>query len=81
MKIRVLLFAVLAQKIGASELSLPMPAGATAGEAVAELGRRHPAIAEMAGRLALAVGLEYVRPGHVLKDGDELALIPPVSGG
>ncbi|MCX5663006.1 MAG: MoaD/ThiS family protein [Planctomycetota bacterium] len=81
MTIRVLLFAVLAQKIGAAELSLPLPAGATVGDALAELARLHPAIAEMRGRVATAVGLEYVRAGHPLADGDELALIPPVSGG
>ena len=40
-----------------------------------------PGLFEGAGRLVVAVNGEYVPMDHVLADGDEVALIPPVSGG
>jgi len=81
MTIRVLLFASLAQHVGAQELTVELPDSATVGEALQQLGRTHAAIAAMGDRLATAVNMSYVKPTHRLKPGDELALIPPVSGG
>ena len=81
MKIRVLMFASLAQATGCRELALDLPEAATVGDALAELRQRHAAVAAMGPRLAAAVNLNYARPDHLLKPGDELALIPPVSGG
>jgi len=80
-EVRVLLFASLAASVGKRELSLAAPTGATVADVVAMLAASHPPIAAMADRLAMAVSHDYVEPSHVLKSGDELALIPPVSGG
>jgi molybdopterin converting factor small subunit len=55
--------------------------GLTAADAYAVLCRRHPELAGLENSLMYAVNAEYVRPEHPLRDGDELALIPPVSGG
>ncbi len=48
---------------------------------LALLEKQYPAFAPMRDHLATAVNLTYVRTDYVLVDGDELALIPPVSGG
>ncbi|BDG62069.1 molybdenum cofactor biosynthesis protein MoaE [Caldinitratiruptor microaerophilus] len=78
--VRVRLFAGAAQAAGRRELSGDW-AGLTAGEVVQELARQFPSLGPLAPTLALAVNREYVEPDHRLQDGDELALIPPVSGG
>ncbi len=81
MTIKVLFFAALAEQVGRREEALDLPAGATVGAALDALGRAHPAVAAMRGRLAAAVNLAYAPAARPLVDGDELALIPPVSGG
>jgi molybdopterin synthase catalytic subunit len=81
MTVDVLLFAGLAASVGQRKLSLNVPIGATVADVLALLSASHPPIAAMADRLAMAVSHDYVEPCHVLKAGDELALIPPVSGG
>lgn len=79
--IRVKLFAVLRDAAGASELSLELAPGATVSAAVAEIGRQYSALARHLPRAAAAVNLARVSAETVLHDGDELALLPPVSGG
>jgi molybdopterin converting factor subunit 1 len=81
MKVRVKLFALLRDRAGAGELSLELPAEASVSTAVARIAQERPAIRDLLSRTALAVNREYVKPDAILNDGDELALIPPVSGG
>ena len=76
MHVRVLLFAGLRQRAGASELALELPEGARAGDALARLHELTDGIP-----VVVAVNQEYVPGDQVLHAGDELALIPPVSGG
>ena len=81
-EVRVRLFAVLRERAGVSELSLTLPAGATVGEARASLAQRpdlSPALGERS--VVFAVNRDYATDSRLLADGDELALIPPVSGG
>lgn len=78
--VKVRLFAAAAQAAGQRELTGDW-AGMTAGRVVEDLVRQYPGLAPLAPTLALAVNREYVDGDHVLADGDELALIPPVSGG
>jgi MoaE-MoaD fusion protein len=82
MKVRVRLFAVLRESAGREEIDLRLPAGATAADAVEELALQ-PALGELLERMPvrLAVNREIVVPATPLDAGDELALIPPVSGG
>ncbi len=81
MQVRVRLFAVLRDLAGVAECTLELPAGATVSTARAPLLQRLPALRQHLGRCAYAVNRTYARPETTLHDGDELALIPPVSGG
>ena len=76
MQVVVKLFAALRERAGAAERRLDLDDGATAGDVwrALELGE------EPAG-LLYAVNKEYAQRGRRLVDGDEVALIPPVSGG
>jgi len=82
MRVTVLLFAMLRQRAGTPSLKLDLPDGATAAEALAALSSRDE-LGELIGRLPLrvAVNREYVPESTPLSSGDELAVIPPVSGG
>lgn len=81
MKIRLRMFAILRERSGISEMEIELADGATVGEAMEEAGRKIKGIAELLPRTAAAVNLVYAGAKDRLRDGDELALIPPVSGG
>jgi molybdopterin converting factor subunit 1 len=79
-RVHVRLFASYREAAGVGHIELDLPGGATAKDAIVEIARRHPLIAE--GRsVVIAKNREYVTADEPLADGDELALIPPVSGG
>jgi MoaE-MoaD fusion protein len=80
-RITVLYFAVFRERLGTSEEPLELAPGTTVGAAVARLGELHAPIAQLAGRFRVAVNQDFVGDAHVLADGDELVLIPPVAGG
>jgi len=80
MKVTILLFAALRETAGRREFSLELPAGSLARDAIAELERVAGApFATMS--FMTAVNRRYVLRTEPLEDGDEVALIPPVSGG
>jgi molybdopterin synthase sulfur carrier subunit len=81
MRIRLRMFAILRERSGISEAEIELPEGATIAVALEEVGRRFEAVAELLPRSAAAVNLAYAGVKDRLHDGDELALIPPVSGG
>lgn len=81
MRVEILYFAVLRERVGRDQETLALPASATVAQAVAELRARHPAIAPLLDRVQLAVNRQMIDPSHPLTEGDELALIPPVAGG
>jgi molybdopterin converting factor subunit 1 len=62
-------------------LELTLPDGATAADCFAALGERYPAVATLRDGLAVAINDAYAGWGGALQDGDEVAFIPPVSGG
>lgn len=82
MEIRVLYFAVARDRAGGtSEERLELPAGATVAALAEALAGRHPDLAALGGHLRYAVNEAFAGPADPLHDGDEVALIPPVSGG
>ena len=82
-EVTVRLFAVLREHAGTDAFSVRLGTPATVRTARAEIAERVPALAPVLARMpyAVAVNREYAEDDTVLRDGDELALIPPVSGG
>jgi molybdopterin synthase catalytic subunit len=76
MHVRVRLFAQLRERAGADEVEIELPDGALVSDALERLGEVTDGI-----RVVMAVNHEYADPDVSLAPGDELALIPPVSGG
>jgi molybdopterin synthase catalytic subunit len=76
MQVRVRLFAALRERAGAAEVELELPEGARVRDALARFGAIADGIP-----MVMAVNQEYAGPEAELRPGDELALIPPVSGG
>jgi molybdopterin converting factor subunit 1 len=81
MTVTVRLFAVLRDNARTDQMTLDLPTGARVSAAVDLVGERLPAIRPLLPRAACAVNRSYVKSDAILNDGDELALIPPVSGG
>jgi molybdopterin synthase catalytic subunit/molybdopterin converting factor small subunit len=81
MKIHLLAFASASDALGASEMELEMPAGSRVDDLRARLDREHPGIVPLWPRLAVAVDGRVVSIEEPLRDGVEVALLPPVSGG
>ncbi|MDX2170866.1 MAG: molybdopterin converting factor subunit 1 [Deltaproteobacteria bacterium] len=74
-------FASLRERLKTSAATREVPAGSSAGAVWSALCADHPELEPMSASVSFAVNREYVGREHVLADGDELALIPPVSGG
>jgi molybdopterin converting factor subunit 1 len=81
MNINVRFFALARDLAQIGAMNLSIPDGATVGKAVSQIVERYSSLSKIEPRLATAVNQEYVSRETVLNDGDELALIPPVSGG
>lgn len=81
MNIRARLFAVQRELAGTREVRLELPDGATVDEAWANLVMRFPVLAPGRPYVRFARNGEYVEPATGLREGDEVAVIPPVSGG
>jgi molybdopterin converting factor subunit 1 len=76
MQVRVRLFAALRERAGASELELELPEGAVVGDALRRMSDLTEGLP-----VVMAVNQEYADDRMELHGGDEVALIPPVSGG
>ena len=81
MDIRVKFFALARDLAGAAETTVAVAEGATVGQVWDEVIRRHPGLARYRDEFLLAVNRRFAPPDRVLDPGDELAVIPPVSGG
>ena len=79
MKHLVRLFGPAREAVGSGETEVE--GAATVADLLAALAERYPALREMLEVSAVAVNCEYARPDRPLEQGDEIALIPPVSGG
>ena len=81
MHVRIRLFARLREMAGAGELAREVEDGATASDAWSLLVREFPSMRDYSRNIACAVNEEYAHLSARLKDGDEIAFLPPVSGG
>jgi len=81
MKIGVLFFGVLKDVVGRSGETVDLPEGARVREVLFHYARETPQFEAMAPSLAISVNQEYSGTDRVLREGDEVGLLPPVSGG
>ncbi|KAL4523937.1 hypothetical protein Ndes2526B_g08164 [Nannochloris sp. 'desiccata'] len=83
MDVNVLFFARSRELAGVGDALLQLSAGADTASFIEELYRKYPSLEEIRGAFALAVNQEYLPAGEVatIKAGDEIAIIPPISGG
>lgn len=78
-QVQVLLFGVLKDWLGAETATVEVPEGATVAELLAQLSAEHGGV-QFKG-IAVSVNAEYAQAGQMLRAGDEVGLLPPVSGG
>src|SRR5438270_8739461 len=81
MRIRVLLFGQLKDIVGKPEETLELEPGASLSDLVAHYGHRFAQFQPLSRSIACALNQEYAPASALLKDGDEVGLLPPVSGG
>ena len=81
MKIAVRYFAHLRERLRRESDSIELADGSTVGDLLLLLGEREPLVAASRRSLQVAVNMEFMPAKTQLKDGDEVALIPPVAGG
>lgn len=80
-RVRLLLFAVLRDIVGTDRRELTLPEGTSATEVWESLRRDHPQLQPYTAPPLTAINMTYASPDTILREGDELAFIPPVSGG
>jgi molybdopterin synthase catalytic subunit len=81
MQVRLLFFATLKDIVGARELRLEVPAGATVADVLTRLESSYPRVKDYRPVVLTAINEEYVDQKAPVSDGDEVAIFPPVSGG
>jgi molybdopterin converting factor subunit 1 len=80
-QVRVRAFATVRQILGASEVTLELPAGATVADLLEHLAAEYPAIVPLLERTIVTVNQSYANRSQSVGAGDEIAIFPPVSGG
>jgi molybdopterin converting factor subunit 1 len=81
LRVTVRLFARLRDLAGAGEVIREIPPGATAREVWNDLVLEWPGLRDYEKTISVAVNAEYARMNVAVRDGDEVAFMPPVSGG
>jgi molybdopterin converting factor subunit 1 len=81
MKVTTKFFAAIKDIVGTPEAELELPDGVTAGELFQRYCQQHAALIRYANTTMISVNLEFVPAETHLHEGDEIAFIPPVSGG
>ena len=81
MRVTVRLFARLHDITGSAELARDVARGATIATVWQQLAQEFPALAPYEGSISSAINADYARMDAEVRDGDEVAFLPPVSGG
>jgi molybdopterin converting factor subunit 1 len=81
MRVRVLFFGQLKEIVGAAQDEVELSEGARVEDLFERYGRRFPRLAEFQASIAASVNQEYAEWRAPLRGGDEVAFLPPVSGG
>lgn len=81
MRVTVKLFATYREIVGSKELKVPLSKDATLRSLLDSIYAKHPRLQGFEETMLLAVNHEFAEPSARLREGDEVALMPPVSGG
>lgn len=81
MRVSVHLWSYFRDLAGTSRLELELPPGSTVAVLLDAVYALYPRLAGLRNSSLIAVGVDYQRPDHVLRAGDEVSLFPPVQGG
>mgnify|MGYP001030999040 FL=1 len=81
MHLDVTFFALYRERAGLRQLALELPEGGTVSDLTGAIRHRFPNLAPSNVKIVVAVNSEYADPELALQEGDEVCLIPPVSGG
>lgn len=81
MQVKLLFFATLKDIVGARQLQIDVPAGATVADLLTHLESSYPRMKDYRPVVLTAINEEYVDHGAHIHEGDEVAIFPPVSGG
>jgi sulfur-carrier protein len=81
MRITLKLFAIYQEVYQTDQILLDLPNSTTAAQLLDRCIQDHPQLAPWRDLTKIGVNLEMVPPDKILEDGDEIVLIPPVSGG
>jgi molybdopterin synthase catalytic subunit len=81
MRLSVQFFSQLRKIVGADEVALDLPAGATVADMLAQLYRTHPALEKWDRNLLVGAGVEFVGRDYAVQPDDQIAIMPPVQGG
>lgn len=80
-KIKVKLFAILRERVGESEITITMPAGITVNQLNSEILKKYPQLKSFSNKFVTSVNCKVIAGDTKITSKDEIALLPPVSGG
>jgi molybdopterin converting factor subunit 1 len=81
MQVKVRLFARLREAAGTADCDCTVPPGATAADVWRAAVEQHPALAPFEGSVSCAINADFAKRTAPVHEGDEVAFLPPVSGG
>lgn len=80
-KIKVKLFAILRERVGESEITITVPSGITVNHLNSEILKKYPQLKSFGNKFVTSVNCKVTTGDTVITSKDEVALLPPVSGG
>lgn len=80
-KIKVKLFAILRERVGESEITITIPSGITVNHLNSEILKKYPQLKSFGSKFVTSVNCKVTTGDTVITSKDEVALLPPVSGG
>ena len=81
MRVKVQLFARLRELAGGGEYDCDVPAGSSVADVWRAVSERHSSLKPFGNAISCALNADFARMSATVKDGDEVAILPPVSGG
>ena len=80
-KIKVKLFAILRERVGESEITITVPIGITVNHLNSEILKKYPQLKSFSNKFVTSINCKVTTGDTVITSKDEVALLPPVSGG